>query len=125
VLGQFSGNRGKAEQEYRKFVQWGIGLKTIWSELRGQALLGEEGFVDTFVDHLKKAYGRSRDPQEPAVRPPSIVGETFQRKILMNLRKRRGTIVKAVEQYGYRQQKIAAHLGIHYSSVSRVEMGER
>ena len=54
VLGQFSGKRGKAEQEYRQFVSWGIGKPTIWTEVRGQALLGEEGFVDQLVDHLKK-----------------------------------------------------------------------
>jgi len=54
VLGQFSRKRGKAEQEYRKFVSWGAGKATIWTEVRGQAVLGEEGFVDQFVDHLKK-----------------------------------------------------------------------
>lgn len=54
VLGQFIGKRGKAEQEYRKFVQWGIGQKTIWTEVRGQTILGEEGFVDKLVDHMKK-----------------------------------------------------------------------
>lgn len=54
VLGQFSGKRGKAEQEYRQFVSWGIGKPTIWAEVRGQSLLGEENFVDQFVDHLKK-----------------------------------------------------------------------
>ncbi len=54
VLGQFSGKRGKAEEEYRKFVSGGIGKPTIWTAVRGQALLGEEDFVDQLVDHLKK-----------------------------------------------------------------------
>jgi transposase len=45
--------------------------------------------------------------------------------VRMNLRKRRGAILKAVEQYGYRQQEIADHLGLHYSSVSRIVKGER
>ena len=43
----------------------------------------------------------------------------------MNLGKRRVAIIKAVEQYGYRQQEIATHLGLHYSSVSRIVKGER
>jgi predicted XRE-type DNA-binding protein len=30
-----------------------------------------------------------------------------------------------MEQYGYRQQEIASHLGLHYSSVSRIVKGER
>jgi hypothetical protein len=32
VLGQFSRKRAKAEQEYRQFVDWGIGKETIWRE---------------------------------------------------------------------------------------------
>ena len=28
-------------------------------------------------------------------------------------------------RYGYQQQEIAAHLGLHYSSVSRIVKGER
>jgi hypothetical protein len=33
VLGQFSRKRAKAEQEYRQFVEWGIGKDTIWREV--------------------------------------------------------------------------------------------
>jgi len=54
MLGQFSRKRGKAESEYRQFVKWGIGENTIWNAVRGQALLGEDDFVDTLTDHLKK-----------------------------------------------------------------------
>ena len=53
VLGQFSGKRGKGEKEYRQFVQWGIG-KSLWHEVRGQSILGEEAFADEMVDHLRK-----------------------------------------------------------------------
>jgi len=34
-------------------------------------------------------------------------------------------MVKAVDTYGYRQSEIAAFLGLHYSSVSRIVKGER
>jgi putative transposase len=54
VLGQFSGKREKAEKEYRQFVRWGLGEKTIWTEVREQSLLGEDDFVDKLTDHLKK-----------------------------------------------------------------------
>ena len=46
ILGQFSRTRGKAEKEYRQFVKWGIGKETIWNEVKGQALLGEDDFVE-------------------------------------------------------------------------------
>ena len=100
VLGQFSGKRAKAEQEYRKYVHWGIGQKTIWTEVRGQTLLGADGFVDKHVDHLKKhkdipEIARS---QRYAYRPS--LEKLFSPEIRMNLRKRRGAMVKAVDTYG-------------------------
>ena len=55
VLGQFSRQRGKAEKEYRKFVSWGIGKETIWTDVRGQALLGEDDFVDAIDGSFEKA----------------------------------------------------------------------
>ncbi len=84
VLGQFSGKRGKAEKEYRNFVQWGIGKKTIWTEVRGQALLGEDAFVDKLVDHLKKHKNIPEIPrsQRFSTRPPleKIFPESVRRK---------------------------------------------
>ena len=125
VLGQFSGKRGKAEQEYRKFVHWGIGQKTIWTEVRGQALLGEEGFVDKLVDHLKKQKDIPEIPRSQRYAHRPSLEKLFGPEIRMNMRKRREAIVKAAEQYGYRQSEIAAYLGLHYSSVSRIVKGER
>ena len=124
-LSPLSGKRGKAEQEYREFVQWGIGQKTIWTELRGQALLGEEGFVDKFVDHLKKHRDIPEIPRSQRYAHRPSLEKLFSADVRSNLRKRRGAVVRAVEQYGYQQQEIAAHLGLHYSSVSRIVKGER
>lgn len=125
VLGQFSGKRGKAEQEYQKFIQWGIGQKSIWTEVRGQALLGEEGFVDKFVDHLKKHMDIPEIPRSQRYAHRPMLDKLFSASVRVNLRKRRVAIIKAVEQYGYQQQEIASHLGLHYSSVSRILKGER
>jgi putative transposase len=125
VLGQFSGKRGKARQEYSKFVMWGIGQKTIWTEVRGQAILGEEGFVDKLVDQLKKKRHIPEIPrsQRYAHRPP--LEKLFGGDARTNVRKRRAAVMKAVEQYGYRIREIAAHLGLHDSSISRIAKGER
>jgi putative transposase len=125
VLSQFSKKRGKAEQEYRQFVHWGVGQKTIWTEVRGQSLLGEEGFVDKLVDHLKKHKDIPEIPKSQRYAHRPLLEKLFCTEVRMDLRKRRVAIIKAVEQYGYRQQEIATHLGIHYSSVSRIVKGER
>ena len=125
VLGQFSGKRGKAEQEYRRFVQRGIGQQTIWTEVRGQSLLGEDNFVDGLVDHLKKSKDIPEIPRSHRYAHRPSLEKLFVAEIQTDLLKRRKAVVKAVDQYGYRQQEIAVHLGLHYSSVSRIVKGER
>jgi REP-associated tyrosine transposase len=120
VLGQFSGKREKAEKEYRQFVQWGIGRKTIWTEVRGQALLGEDDFVDKLSGHLKKHKDIQDIPrsQRFAARPP--LEKIFSESIAENKQKRDKMIVQAVEKHGYLQSEIARHLGLHPGSVSRL-----
>jgi len=125
VLRQFSGKRGKAEQEYRKFVRWGIGQKTIWTEVRGQTLLGEETFVAQLVDHLKKKQDIPEIPRSQRYAHRPTLEKLFAGDARTNVRKRRAVVVKAVEQYGYRVCEIAAHLELHDSSVSRIARGER
>jgi hypothetical protein len=126
VLGQFAGKRDRAEKEYAKYVSQGIGQQTIWTEVRGQALLGEEGFVKELSDYLKKSRDIPEIPrsQRYAHRPSleKLFGEGGKQ---MDLEKRRRLVAKAVEQYGYRQSEIARHLGLHYSTISRIATGER
>jgi hypothetical protein len=125
ILGQFSGKRGKAESEYRKFVAWCIGQPTIWTEVRGQALLGEDGFVDHLVDHLKKKREIPEIPRSQRYAHRPKLAQLFAGDVRTNLRKRRAMVIKAVEQYGYRVCEIAAYLELHDSSVSRIARGER
>jgi hypothetical protein len=106
-------------------VHWGIGEKTIWTEVRGQALLGEEDFVDKLLDHLKKRKDILEIPRSQRYAHRPSLDKLFSKEVQLNQRKRRGAITKAVEQYGYGQREIADHLGLHYSSVSRIMKGER
>lgn len=120
VLGQFSGKRGKAEQEYRKFVQWGIGKPTIWTEVRGQALLGEKGFVDQLADHLKKHRDIPEIPRSQRYTDRPSLEKLFTEKTVGNKTKRNKTISEAVEKHGYRQREVADHLGMYFTSISRI-----
>jgi hypothetical protein len=119
ILGQFSGARGKAEKEYVKFVQWGIG-KTIWTEVRGQAILGEEEFGDKLVDHLRKHKDIPEIPKSQRYADRPALAKIFTEKLLGNKQKRDKKIAEAVEKHLYSQREIAAHLGLHYTSVSRI-----
>ncbi len=120
VLRQVSGKRGKAAQEYRQFVSWGIGKPTIWTEVRGQALLGEEGFVDQLVDHLKKHKNIPEIPRSRRYTDRPSLEKLFNAKTRGNMTKRNKAISEAVEKHGYRQREIADHLGMYFTSISRI-----
>jgi putative transposase len=120
ILGQFSVKRDKAEREYCQFVNWGIGEKSIWTEVKGQVILGGDEFVDSLADYLKKHKHVSEIPrsQRYANRPP--LEKIFQENILSDKRKRDERMAEAVERYAYRQNEIARHLRLHVSTVSNI-----
>ena len=54
VLEQFDENRQEAEKKYREFVQARIHEGSIWEKVRGQAILGNEEFIEQFGKHLRE-----------------------------------------------------------------------
>jgi transcriptional regulator with AAA-type ATPase domain len=119
VLGQFSRQRVKAEKEYRKFVSWGIGQKTIWTEVRGQALLGEDDFVDKLVDHLRNHQDVLEIPRSQRYATRPLLTVLLPEGIVSDQRKLKRKLSEAVEKHGYRQSEIARQVGVHYSTISR------
>ena len=120
VLGQFSSKRRKAEREYREYVHREMERDSIWVGVRGQAILGEDDFVDKLTDYL----GRQKDvPEIPksqryATRP--ALEKLFKESILSDRAKRNRMIREAVERFGYTQRAVADYLGFHFSYVSRI-----
>jgi putative transposase len=120
VLGQFSSKRRKAEREYREYVHRGMERESIWAGVRGQAIFGEDDFVDKLTDYL----GRHKDvPEIPksqryATRP--ALEKLFRESILSDRAKRDRTIREAVEKFGYTQRAVADYLGFHFTYVSRI-----
>ncbi len=125
VLSQFGGKREKAVKGYREFVSRGIGQKTVWSDVRGQTLLGEENFVRSLKNYLRKRKHIPEIPRSQRYAHRPALKALFDEGTRMNIRKRQKAVIKAIEQYGYRQAEIAGHLGLHYSTVSRIAKGER
>ena len=82
ILGQFSRTRGKAEKEYRQFVKWGIGKETIWNEVKGQALLGEDDFVDSLADHLRRHKDIPEIPKSQRYANRPALDKIFSQSIL-------------------------------------------
>ena len=120
VLGQFSRTRAKAEKEYRHFVKWGIGKETIWNEVKGQSILGEDDFVDSLADHLKRHKNVPEIPKSQRFANRPALDKIFAEGILRDKRKRDKKIADAVEKHGYTQRSIADHLGVHFTYVSSI-----
>ena len=125
VLGQFTGKRGNAEREYQKFVSWGIGNPTIWTAVRGQALLGEEGFVDQLADHIKNKKGIPEIPRSQRYIGRPSLEKLLHEKAVRNITKRNKAVREAVETHGYRQREVADHLGMYFTSISRIVNGKK
>jgi REP-associated tyrosine transposase len=120
VLGQFSGKRAKAENEYKQFVLRGIGKKTIWTEVRGQAILGEKDFAQKMADRLRKHKDVPEIPRSQRYANRPGLGQIFSARVLDDRQKRNLKIAEAVEKHGYTQRAIAEHLDMHYSYISQI-----
>ena len=107
ILEQFGKKRSQAQRRYREFVEEGLGSRP-WEELKGQIYLGSEAFIERHAPdkkHLKEIPRVQLSAAKPALE------QIFRRK-------GERAIADAYEQ-GYRLNEIAAHLGVHYATVSR------
>jgi len=108
VLEQFGKNRPAAQKRYREFVRDGLANRP-WEELKGQIYLGSDEFIERHSVEDKEIREIPR-AQLKAVKLPlerifAKGGETG--------------IAQAYREHGYRLHEIAAHLGVHYATVSR------
>jgi putative transposase len=108
VLAQFGKHPRPAQALYRLFVREGLGRQP-WQDLRGQIYLGSEDFIARLPRKVKRQQEVPRVQRDP-VRP--------RLEAVLSRRGNRGIAV-AYRQYGYRLREIAAHLGVHYATVSR------
>jgi REP-associated tyrosine transposase len=124
VLGQFGVTRDKAQQAYRRYVHEGMGKETIWKAVKGQVLMGSEDFVEKLGGHLRTHQAIAEIPKSQRYASRPGLERIFTDKVLHNTERRNKKIGEAVEQYGYTQRAVADHLGLYFTSVSRI-MRER
>ena len=120
MLAQFSPRRHRAEQQYRQFVQDGIGVAAPWEQVQGQVVLGQSQFVEDLKPLLARQARVQEIPQgqrlmaRPALRELlSAVQETAKVK-------RDRAIGEAHVQHGYSLTAIGQHLGLHYTTISKI-----
>ena len=108
LLEQFGKNRTAAQKRYREFVRAGLENRP-WEDLKGQIYLGSEQFIESHSAGDKELKEIPR-AQLKAIKP------TLER--IFATAGERG-IAQAYREHGYRLHEIAAHLGVHYATVSR------
>lgn len=120
VLRQFSSKRPKAEKEYREYVRRGIGKESIWAGVRGQAILGEDDFMDGLTGYLERNKDVPEIPKSQRYASRPSLEELFKKSIFSDRAKRDWMIREAVEKFGYTQRAVADYLGFHFTYVSRI-----
>ena len=123
LLAQFGPDETHARQRYRDFVAAGIGQNSPWPQLQSQLFLGNETFIDALKETIpeKTAVPEIPKQQRYAKRPP--LEEIFSSG--RSKKKRDEAIIAGHLTYGYEQKEIAAFLGIHYTTVSRIISSSR
>lgn len=113
LLAYFGTNRRSAVAAYRRFVREGIGKDGPWGDLHGQIYLGDEQFLEAMQERLEQISDNIEIPQ--AQRRPKAKPLGYYEK----LGTRNEAMRAAFASGAYTLQAIAAHFGVHYSTVSR------
>jgi len=118
MLAPFGAQRSAAVVAYTRFVREGIDADSIWRHLNRQVFLGD----DTFI---ARTHQRAKQPSEdiqipraqrrpPAASLPEIAEAHADRDDAIHA-------AWATGQYSYTQ--IAAHFGVHFTTVGRIVRG--
>jgi putative transposase len=118
VLAQFSPDEERAHEGYRNFVRRGITKESIWGQLTGQVFLGGKDFIERAKSvHPGKGLGEIPRTQRYASRP----GLTELFADLPDSKAGRNEIVRQAHlDHGYSLKEIAAVVGLHYTTVSKI-----
>jgi REP element-mobilizing transposase RayT len=119
ILGQFDKGRKESEKRYREFVLAGIKEKSPWRELKGQILLGGEGFTEKFKALLTKKEDIKEIPRIQRHAGRQRIADLFNKEKKVTRKVRNKRIYNAHIRYGYTLKEIAEYLGVHYTTVSK------
>jgi REP element-mobilizing transposase RayT len=120
ILGQFASNNQTARRRYRVFVRQGMNENTLTGEIKNGVILGSEAFIQTHGLDNKKTRLLSEVPRVQRFAGRPDLSALFTEPGL-NLKTERDRLIRiACEEYGYTMTEVARHLGLHYSTVSKI-----
>ena len=113
VLSQFSVKRKIAIRKYIDFIRAGVGLPSLWDNLKQQIYLGDDRFVEKMQKEIKQSGDIKEIPRAQRRPKATSLGD-----YLAYEDSRQGMVV-AYKTGDYTMKEIADVFGIHYSTVSR------
>lgn len=114
VLGQFGSERAQAIARYVEFVHEGARLPSVWTKLKSQVYLGSDRFIKNMqglIDEKPNLAEIPRMQRRAISQPLSTFAEQFPRNQAIALAYLSGQHTMAA---------VAAHFGVHYTTVSRI-----
>ena len=120
ILAQFGKRRRRAERNYRDFVKAASDMVSLWSKVQGQIFLGSAKFVEEMRPLLegKEALQEVPKVQRFAHRPE--LKTALSLKSRGDKEERNKAIRSAHFKYGYPLKEIGRHLGLHYTTISKI-----
>ena len=113
LLRQFGDDPEEAIKAYRRFVEAGKDRESVWTGLRNEFYLGSDAFVEEMqaLVNSEELRGVSRSQLRPLAKPLSWFQENFPNRY--------EAMARAYLSGAYSMATVAAHFGVHYTTVSR------
>ena len=120
LLSQFASSTPLARRQYRAFVDQGVNENSLTGDIKNDAIVGSEAFVRAYglYNDNTRLLGEVPRVQRFAGRPD--IAAIFTEPGISIKTERNRLIRIACEEYGYTMTEVARHLGLHYSTVSKV-----
>jgi REP element-mobilizing transposase RayT len=120
ILGRFGEERGAARKEYRRFVLAGKREPSPWEGLKAQCVLGGRSFLEKISPALKDRSAIVEIPRRERFVSRPALEDLLGGGARKSRRRRDRAIVVAHLEYGYSLSEIGRHLGLHYTTVSKI-----
>jgi REP element-mobilizing transposase RayT len=114
ILSQF-GSRAR----YRAYVAEGLAATPPWAALRG-AILGSQEFAEALAHRLEPKVVTSEFPRRERLAHRESLETLFPPPVIVDRARRNERIRELTASGRYTAAEIGRHLGLHYSTVSRI-----
>lgn len=122
LLRQFAKKKKEGRKRYRRFVTDKVSddFENPWKNLTGSIILGRDKFIAEIRDLLEEKQDSAEIPKQQRYFGRPSLKTLFAVWDPLDKNKRNSVIHQAHILHGYTLKDIGTHLGIHYTTVSRV-----